>query len=407
MMENVQGPVLRPGESGYDGERSGFQTSHRHHPDLVVVAADAADVQAAVAYAAAHDLPVAVQAAGHGLTVAAEEGVLITTSRLDEVTVDPGRRTARIGAGVRWRQVIEAAAPYGLAPVSGSFPDLGAVPYTLGGGLGLMSRTYGYAADHVTRIEAVLADGAPVALAPGDELFAAMLGTRGAFGVVTALEFSLVPVEQLYGGGLLFAASEELVEAYLAWTATLPDTLTSSLALIPTPDRRLAAVRVAFAGDAAEGERLVAPLRQAGKVLDDSLRIMPYTESGTIAQEPSDPHGYAGGGVFLADLPAAAIADSPHVVQVRHLGGALSKPAANVMGHRDAAFLLQIVAGGAWEVPQGLRPLGRFLNFQYGPATADEVRSAFDPADFDRLVRLKAAHDPAHRFRFTTAIPSI
>lgn len=138
---------------------SGFQTGFAIRPDLVVEAARAEDVRAAVADAAARGLPVHVHATGHGQPGAIEGGVLISTRRMDSVEIDPVRRTARIGAGVTWGQVIEASVPYGLAPLNGSSPSVGAVSYTLGGGLPVLAREFGYAADHVQALDVVTADG--------------------------------------------------------------------------------------------------------------------------------------------------------------------------------------------------------------------------------------------------------
>lgn len=153
-------------------------------------AASAADVAAAVRWAADRGLTVAVQATGHGLTGSLDGSVLITTGRLDTVVVDPAARTARVGAGVRWRQIIDAAAPHGLAPLSGSSSGVGVVGNTLGGGLGLLSRRYGFAADHVRRAELVTADGAIRTVDAGTdpELFWALRGGKGNLGIVTELE---------------------------------------------------------------------------------------------------------------------------------------------------------------------------------------------------------------------------
>jgi FAD/FMN-containing dehydrogenase len=135
----TRGPVYRPGDDGYDEERTGYQLLDPHRPQVIVAAAGAQDVRTAVEYAAEHRIPLAVQATGHGLR-AATEGVLISTRRMTEVTVDPSARTAWVAAGATWAHVIAAAAPHGLAPLSGSFPGVGAVSYTLGGGLGLLAR---------------------------------------------------------------------------------------------------------------------------------------------------------------------------------------------------------------------------------------------------------------------------
>ncbi|WP_344344484.1 FAD-dependent oxidoreductase, partial [Kitasatospora putterlickiae] len=148
-MIETKGPVHRPGDAGYEARRTGYNLALDHHPALVVSAADPADVSAAVRYAAAHGLAVAVRATGHGISVPTDGHVVVDTAGLDRVTVDPAARTATVQAGVRWREVLAAAAPHGLAPLSGSNPDVGAVGYTLGGGTGLLGRRRGFAADHV------------------------------------------------------------------------------------------------------------------------------------------------------------------------------------------------------------------------------------------------------------------
>ena len=144
-----------------------FQTGFAIRPDLLVEAADPADVRAAVRDAAARGLSVAVHATGHGLPGPVEGGVLISTRRMDGVEIDPERRTARIGAGTTWEAVVAAAAPHGLAPLNGSSPGVGAVVYTLGGGLGILAREFGYAADHVRSLDVVTADGVLRHVTPG------------------------------------------------------------------------------------------------------------------------------------------------------------------------------------------------------------------------------------------------
>ncbi|MEV0349542.1 FAD-binding oxidoreductase [Nonomuraea sp. NPDC050680] len=239
-MDILKGPVFRPGDEGYDDERAGFQALARHRPDVIVGATDAADVRAAVVMAAANGLPVAVQATGHGMPMAADGGLLISTRRMTGVRVDAETATARIEAGVRWARVIEEAARHGLAPLSGSAPSVGAVSYTLGGGLGLMARRYGYAVDQVRAVEVVTADGVlrEVTAATEPDLFWALLGGRGNFGVVTALEIGLVPVTSLYGGGLFFDLATDVVKRWAEWTLDLPEEMTSSIAVIPFPDAR-------------------------------------------------------------------------------------------------------------------------------------------------------------------------
>lgn len=441
LSRGVTGAVLRPGDAGYDDERTGFQRAAAHRPDVIVAAASPQDVQAAVAHAAARDLPVAVQSSGHGLARPLAGGLLISTRRLTGLRIDPAARTVRAQAGTRFAEVITAAAAHGLAPLNGSAPGVGVAGYTLGGGLGLLARTYGYAADHVRALDVVTADGTARHVTPDNEpdLFWALRGGRDNFGVVTALEMDLMPVPRVYGGGLYFPASAAVLDAWRAWTTTVPDELTSSIALIPFPDvpgvpeplrgRHIAHIRVAHTGTAADGERLVAPLRAFGPALIDTLGDMPYERSASIYSDPADPHAYRGGNALLRDLDAAACATIvdlagpsapvPCVVQIRHLGGALARPPArpSAVGFRDAGYLLSVLSGVGDDGPARAaavhntlldaladRGTGRFLNYLYGTGT-DDVAALYEPATYDRLRTLKRRHDPAGLFRTGHTIP--
>ncbi|WP_369236732.1 FAD-binding oxidoreductase [Streptomyces sp. R21] len=431
--------VLRPGDSRYEEELAGFQTGFAQRPAAVFAASSAHDVTRAVAYAAAEGLPVGVQATGHGLPGSAEGGVLITTRRMDGVTVDAGARTVRVQAGVRWGQVVEAAAPHGLAPLNGSAPGVGAVSYTLSGGLGILAREFGYAADHVRSLDVVTADGRPrhVTRESDPDLYWALLGGGHNFGVVTELEIGLVPVARLYGGALAFDGREVdpvgILRAYERWTRTVPDGLTSSFAAVPYPDvpgmpphlrgRYVVSVRVAYTGSAEEGERLVAPLREIGPTLADSLREMPYAESHTIHSDPDFPHAYYGDSAVLRELdvdaPAAAELlartgpDAPAmcVLQINHLGGALEKDAPNSVSHREGRFLVRLLTmlspGSGREAARAtldpafavLAPwaIGRALNFAFG--AGDRTEGLYDAATRKRLAGLKSQYDPANLFR--------
>ncbi|NKY30021.1 FAD-binding oxidoreductase [Nocardia gamkensis] len=432
------GRVFRPGDEGYDAEIAGFQTAYTHRPGLIVGAVHAEDVRAAVEYAARRELPIAVQATGHGLSVATDGGVLISTRRMTGIRIDPARRTAQVGAGVRAGALVEAAAEHGLAPLNGSSPSVGVVGYLLGGGVGLLARQFGYAAEHVRTIELVTADGRVRTLTPDDELFGAVLGSGGNFGVVTALEVGLVPVTTVYGGQLVFDTPlvERALEAWRRWTATVPEELTSTVSMLAFPDipqvpapmrgRYVASIRIAYSGLAEEGERLVAPLRAVGERLRDDLRAMPYTESHTIHSDPDHPHAYAATNALLGEFTeetAAALLEvagpesgAGAVVDVRHLGGALARAsdAGIAVDHRDAAYIVRIITGPEGAAARaGIRAaltpwtLGHSLNFLYGAgADADEAqtRAGYRPGTYARLTALKARHDPRNLFRFNRNI---
>ncbi|WP_433178030.1 FAD-binding oxidoreductase [Actinoallomurus sp. CA-150999] len=432
-IDRLTGHVYLPEADGYDGERLGFQRLNPHRPAAIVGAAGPEDVRAAVAFAAARGVRVTAQASGHGLGRTLEDGVLINTRRMSGVRVDPEARTAWVEAGATWRHVVEAAAPYGLAPLSGSFPGVGAVSYTLGGGVGLMARRHGFAADHVRRFEVVTADGRlrEVTAESEPDLFWALRGGGGGFGVVTGMEVDLLPVSTIFGGGLYFDVAEvpDVLEAWRRWTETAPEELTSGVTVLSYPDlpmlpealrgRHVAHVQVAYLGSEAEGRELAAPLRALGPRLKDTLRVLPYTESGTVFDEPDRPHAYRSQNRLLRALDPAALATLPQtagpaapvmcVVGLRHLGGALARPPriANAVGHREAAYLLNILSpvepGEEDKVhalhddiltPFAGEALGRSLNFSYGLLGEDEVRTGFAPETYRRLTELKAAYDP-------------
>ncbi|MFI5591322.1 FAD-binding oxidoreductase [Amycolatopsis sp. NPDC051758] len=431
----LTGEVFQPGQDGYDEEVTGFQLAVPSKPAVVVGATTAEDVVTAVRFAAAHDLPVAVQATGHGLTTSADGGLLISTRRMTGVEVDAVARTARVEAGTRWGAVLEAAGPHGLAPLSGSSPDVGVVGYTLSGGFGLMARRYGRAADHVRALDVVTADGELRRVEPGSDLFWALRGGRDSFGVVTAMEFDLVPVTDLYGGSLYFDTADlsTALRAWRTWSAAAPDTLTTSLAMIEYPDlpvlpeplrgKHIAQIRIAYLGE--DGDSLVAPLRAAAPTLMDTLKPMPFTESGSIAAEPRQPHGYHGTNTTVSQLNDAMLdavlehagpgAPVPTVLIIDRLGGALARtPETPGAGWDSAAeFVVRtlsvvgddgvaVIRRAHSKLSDALAPwtTGRLLPFVYGEHTAAEVAESVHPAtDLRRLRELKRRHDPGNTFR--------
>lgn len=303
-----------------------------------------ADVQAAVSTARDYELPFAVQATGHGTHVACTGGLLLKTTNMASVLVDPDRRIARAGPGVRWKDVITAAAGCGLAPLSGSSPSVGVVGYTLGGGMGWLARAYGVAADSVLRAEIVDADGQLLTASREvrPDLFWALRGGGSNFGVVTALEFRLYPVTTVYRGISYFPAERAAdILGYCGWTSRVPDEMStavlltriSTAATVPEQlrGRRAVGLKVLYAGSAGEADRLLRPLRDvAGVPLLDGFNPMPYADAamgGTAAayldmlNELPDP-------VIESLIRAAGTADAPvPTVEIRHWAGAISRPA--------------------------------------------------------------------------------
>ncbi|MFK4083214.1 FAD-binding oxidoreductase [Kribbella sp. NPDC020789] len=400
---------------GYDDARLGYQRLDPHRPDVIFEVTSADEIEEAVRYAVDHDYRIAVQGSGHGLTRGIDGGVLIATRRFNGVRVDAAAKTAWIEAGATWQDVLTATAPYGLAPLSGSFPGVGAVAYTLGGGLGLMARKFGYAADHVRRIEVVTPDGVRRNAEDDPDLFWALRGGGGNFGVVTGLELGLFDVPSLYGGSLYFDLAEHphVLETWHEWTQSVPGEVTSAAAIIPFPDlqpvpaplrgKRIAQLQLAIL----KGSDLIEPLRAIGTPVLDTVGDLPYVESGKIFAEPDRPDSYRSHNALLTDLHPAALSTLPKsvIIAIRHLGGALSRPPqiANAVGHRDAAYSLTVLAPGRTDVdrrifePWKAATIGRFLNFSYETLTPAEIAEAYD--DFTRLINLRDRYDPSRRLK--------
>lgn len=407
-------------DAGFEDEVSGFQTAYRHRPEVVVPAVGAEDVRRAVAFAAARDLPVAVQATGHGLSVPADGGMLVSTRRMTGIEIDPERRVARVGAGVRAGALLEAAAAHGLAPLNGSSPSVGVVGYTLGGGVGVLGRSFGYAADHVRRVEIVTADGVLREIGPGDELFGVVLGSGGNFGVVTALEVDLFPVTSVLGGQLVFTEPlvGEVLRAWREWTTSVPEEVTSSVTVVPTPSGRIASVRIA---SLREHPAVAAPLRAVGEPVSDTVRVMPYVDSPSIHSDPDEPHAYRATNALLGELTGEAVeavrALPGAVVDIRHLGGAMSRPGPAVIGHRRASYAVRTITAPDDRhthevIGRALRPwtVGHNLAFLYGgaeEASAEQTRRGYEPELYRRLVELKERHDPRNLFRCNRNIAAV
>jgi FAD binding domain len=425
--------VFVPGQAGYDQARQAWNLAVDERPSVVVVPGSASDVVTAVRYARARGMRIAPQGTGHGAAPLEplDGAMLLRTTRMRQVDIDPAARTARAEAGAVWQDVTVPAGQHGLAGLAGSSPNVGVTGYTLGGGIGFLARRYGLAANSVTAAELVTPGGDLIRADAGHEpdLLWAVRG-GGGVGVLTALEMRLYPVGELYAGDLFFpiARAAEVLHAWREWTATVPDEVTSLAHLLrfpPLPElpeplrgRAFAVVEAACLGGAGTGAELIGPLRRLGPE-QDTFAMIPASALGQLNMDPPQPVPGEGDGAFLADLPAAAIdallavagpdaQTPPDSIEVRHLGGALARPVpgGGAQPSIDASYLLYAAAATptpglagpprahVQAVKDALAPWHAsydYYNFEDTPAPAAAV---LPPASYRRLQEIKAAYDP-------------
>ncbi len=445
----LRGVALAPGDPGYDMACRAWNLNAVHRPAVVVLAEDASDMRSAVRFARRENLGVGALATGHGTGVPCDGGVLINTSRMRGVHVDPVARTARVDAGALWEDVIDAASVHGLAGLPGSSAKVGVVGYTLGGGFGWLGRRYGMAAHSVTRAEVVTADGDLVTADPDHhpDLFWGLKGGTGNFGIVTSLEFALHPVRDVYAGNLYYPLdrARDVLEFFAGWTRSAPPELTAAATFrafpplpgIPEPlrGRSLVAVRGCHCGNLDDGRALIDTARVAlGPAAVDTFAVMPAAGLAAISMDPVEPLRAVNHSELLADLTPDVIdalvelagpeSGSPLVMlEIRQLGGALRARAddLNPMAHTRAAFSLNAIGitpttERAAAVRAHLATIRHrigalasgdtYINFlDLDGATPERIRAAYSTADWQRLTRLKETYDPANVFRFNRNIP--
>lgn len=449
LRRRITGDVVTPGDDGYDAARSGFNLLTDHRPAMIVVAAHRFDVVEAVRFAAEQMMRVAVQATGHGPGPNANDALLINTSAMTEVSIDPTSRTARIAAGAQWGPVLEQAQQHGLAPLLGSTTDVGAVGYTLGGGFGWLGRKHGLSSDAVRSFDVVTPDGTPVHVSPTShpELFWALRGGgAGSIGVVTDMVIDLFPVDTVYAGNLIYPAADapEILRRFAQWAPRQSDDLTSAITminfpqldLVPEPFRgkSFALVRGCWAGDLAEGKAVIDEWRAWKTPEIDMWAELPFAAADAISMDPTDPLPAMVTTEWLDDLPDLAIdiltsrvlpddGSMPLIMfgEIRHAGGAIGRHAGDAVNDRgrSGTFLLELCSmvpdphvGLAIEsaqrlTRQALAPYvtgATYLNFTEGEERSARTASAFSDEHRRRLTAIKQALDPDNRFCHGMAI---
>jgi FAD/FMN-containing dehydrogenase len=431
--------IVLPHEPSWDEARRAWNLSVDQQPAAVALPETVEDVQAVVGWARSRGLRVAPQGTGHNAHPLGSlaHTVLLKTQRMRGVEIDPRAERARVEAGVLWAEVTEAAAQHGLAGLAGSSPDVGVVGYTLGGGVSWLGRRYGLAANSVTAVELVNAEGELVRAdaEQNTDLFWALRGGGGSFGVVTALEFTLYPVTEVYAGILFYPLERgaEVLRAWRRWVDTVPDEVTSIgrfLQFPPLPalpdhlrGRSFVAIEAASLLGPDASDELLRPLRALGPEMD-TFAAIPVQQLQRLHMDPEQPVPGAGDGMILSDVNDAAIdalvqtagagAHSPLLsVELRHAGGALARkvPGGGAVSSVDGRFVLFAVgmaptpeAGAAVEahvelVQNALSHWDSGRAFGNLSTKRERGERLFGDVTYRRLQTVKAAVDPDDVFR--------
>jgi FAD/FMN-containing dehydrogenase len=431
--------LVLPHDPGWNEARRAWNLAVDQRPAAVAIPESAEEAAAVVRWARSRGLRIAAQGTGHGASAMGSlaHTVLVKTWAMRGIEIDPDARRARVEAGVLWAELSEAASKHGLAGLAGSSPDVGVVGYTLGGGLSWLGRRHGLAANSVTAVELVDAEGEHIRVDSENEpdLFWALRGGGGAFGLVTALEFELYPIPDVYAGVLFFPAERgpEVLRAWRRWIEDVPDELTSVgrfLNFPPLPElpehlrgRSFVVVESVYLGDEEQGVELLRPIRELGPEMD-TVATIPVEQLSKVHMDPEDPVPGAGDGMLLSDFPEEAIdslvrvagagSGSPLLtLEVRHLEGELARPRPGngVLSAIEARFAV-FAAGIAATPEMGAAVRAHIELFQAALAQWDSGRDYlnfterrergqrfFGSKAFARLQAVKARVDPQDVFR--------
>jgi len=432
--EGIRGQVLRPGDAGFDAARRVWNGMIDRSPALIVRSAGAADVVRAVDFARDQGLRLAVRGGGHSAAGngVVEGGLVIDLSAMKGIRVDPGRRTVRAESGLTWGEFDAETQAFGLATTGGVVSSTGIAGLTLGGGIGWLMRSHGLSVDNLLSVDLVTADGKLRTVSAGadPDLFWAVRGGGGNFGVGTSFEYRLHPVGPTVLGGLLIwprAQARDVLRRYRDFTQTAPENASAYAALGTSPDGQPVVLVVPFFnGPIAEGEALLRPLREFGPPLADLVQPMPYT----AFQQILDPLNPPGNRVYWKSAVlqrldddaidtivehAAAPASPLSAAIVEFYGGAANRVGVGETAYplRDAEYSLNAISAWTdpaqdaanvrwarrlWEAVWRFSPGSVYVNFLGVDEGEDRVRAAYGP-NYDRLAAIKARYDPDNLFR--------
>ena len=436
--EQLRGQLVCRGDNGYDTARRVWNGRIDRRPALIAFCADDADIVASVRFAREHELVAAVRGGGHNVagTAVCDDGLVIDLSLMKAIEVDATQRTARALGGVLWGELDQATQAFGLAVPGGTDSEVGIAGLTLGGGNGWLMGLYGATCDNLLAANVITADGQSVSTSAQDnpDLFWALRGGGGNFGIVTSFCYRLHPVgPAVIGGAILYAYRDALkvLRNFRDFARSAPDPLTVYACFIYDSGQPVVAIAACYAGPHGRAEAAIAPLRDWGTIVADQLRVMPYLELQSLF-DAARPAGRlcAMRSNFMADLPDDAIrilmehfAATPSTLSaviVEHCHGEITRvaPEATAFGLRRNPYHLEILAfwDGADQSPANIGWMNGFFAAMQ-PFNAGEVYvNSLDEgeghrvgeaygANYRRLTALKAKFDPTNFFRCNQNIP--
>jgi FAD/FMN-containing dehydrogenase len=443
----LRGQLVRPGDPDYEQARAVWNAAHDRRPALIIRCPGAADVMRAVEFARSEGLQVAVRGGAHSIAgfSTSDGGVVIDTSPMQGIRVDPPGRRAVAQPGLTWSAFDHETQAFGLAVTGGLVSTTGVAGFTLGGGIGWLLRKCGLTCDNLLSADVVTADGQLLTANEHEhpELFWALRGGGGNFGVVTSLEYRLHPVGPLVFAGPVFYGAADAAEVLRSWrdlTATMPDELTTLANILLAPPvpflpeavhgQMVIGIIGVYAGSVEEGAKAAQPLRTLAEPIADLMGPMPYTTMQSLLDPlwPAGAQNYFTGAMLgqLTDetidtlLAQHAVGRAP--VRELHLhqgGGAMSHVPAGgtAFAHRNADYILNIIArspdregfdehaGWARATHQAMDPwtTGGYVNFTSEPGQ-DKVQASYPPDTYTRLVDVKGRYDPTNLFRLNQNI---